>query len=95
MGLTLTQRKALAIVPKCTGLLSMIGSGIIIFDVLRTPKKRKQTYSELCWQCLALISLLRSCMHYQRGQYQLIQVYYMPLVLLERVHFKDSSSSYH
>ena len=47
MGLTLTQRKALAIVPKCTGLLSMIGSGIIIFDVLRTPKKRKQTYSRI------------------------------------------------
>jgi len=47
MGLTLTQRKALAIVPKCTGLLSMIGSGIIIFDVLRTPKKRKQTYPRI------------------------------------------------
>ncbi|KAL7541435.1 hypothetical protein ACHAWF_006936 [Thalassiosira exigua] len=43
MGLSLAQRKALAIVPKFTGLLSMIGSGVIIWDA----RKKKQTYSRI------------------------------------------------
>jgi len=47
MGLSLAQRRALAIVPKCTGFLSMMGSFIIILDVLRNRKKRKQTYSRI------------------------------------------------
>uniref|UniRef100_A0A7S2EJG5 G-protein coupled receptors family 1 profile domain-containing protein n=1 Tax=Ditylum brightwellii TaxID=49249 RepID=A0A7S2EJG5_9STRA len=44
MGLSIAQRKALAIVPKVTGVLSMTGSGLIIYDILPNRKKRKKTY---------------------------------------------------
>ena len=45
--LSLSQQRALAIVPKFTGLLSLAGSTFIVQDIVRDPKKRKRTYSKL------------------------------------------------
>ena len=41
------QQKHLSIWPHFTGFLSMIGSGLIIFEVLRDPKKRRKVYHRL------------------------------------------------
>lgn len=47
MTFTLAQRRALAILPKVTGILSMMGSSVILVDVLRSKTKKKNTYSRI------------------------------------------------
>lgn len=47
MAMSLAQRRALAIVPKFTGLCSMVGSALIVADIVRHPQKRKQTFSRI------------------------------------------------
>lgn len=47
MASTEAQKAALAIVPKCSGLLSLICSGVIVFSVLRSPTRRSQVYQRL------------------------------------------------
>lgn len=47
MGLTLGQQKLLAILPKLTGLLSLLGSGWISIEVLSEPKKLQKVYHRL------------------------------------------------
>jgi len=62
MVLSLTQRRVLAIVPKITGLCSMIGSLVIITDVARDPKKRSQTYSRIM-MAMSCYDFVTSCMY--------------------------------
>lgn len=47
MGLTESQRRALAILPKPTGVLSTIGSSLIVLSVLRDVKKRSRIHNRL------------------------------------------------
>jgi len=62
MVLSLTQRRVLAIVPKITGLCSMIGSLVIITDVARDPKKRSQTYTRIM-MAMSCYDFVTSCMY--------------------------------
>ena len=58
MALSDQQKKVLAIVPKPMAILSMIGSGFIITEVLKDPKKRVMTYHRLllAMSCVDILS---------------------------------------
>jgi len=47
MSLSLRQQKVLAIVPKVTGFISLVGSAAIVYTVIRDKKKRSRTYHRL------------------------------------------------
>jgi len=47
MAFTLAQQKALALVPKVTGLISLIFSALIVISVARDKQKRSSTYHRL------------------------------------------------
>ena len=44
---TRSQQLALAMAPKCSSLFSIIGSGLIVMEVLKDPKKQKLTYHRI------------------------------------------------
>jgi hypothetical protein len=55
---SLPQRKAMAMVPKCTSALSLLGSTYIIYDVLRMPPNERRVYDLLLlgMSCFDLLS---------------------------------------
>lgn len=59
MGLSLAQQRTLAIMPKVTGLLSLLCSTIVVHSVLRSPKKRARIYHRLML-CISLLDMCNS-----------------------------------
>ena len=55
------QEKAIAIVPKFTALLSMFGSGFIIYKVLKKPRSQQTTYHRLMLGMSACDLLSSTC----------------------------------
>jgi hypothetical protein len=59
MVLTAQQQLAVAIIPRVTGMMSVLGSSFIIFEVLKNPKKRGMAY-HLQMLALSIVDFLYS-----------------------------------
>src|SRR5210317_1436250 len=59
MALTAQQQLALGIIPRITGMMSILGSSFIIYEVIKNPKKRGMAY-HLQMLALSIVDFLYS-----------------------------------